>query len=314
MAPLEPWQPAADPPQQLAKVRVAQLAADQFGRVTRGQLRQLGVTDSTARDWRRAGYLYPRLPGVHAVGHPGRTVGSDLFEAVLYAGPGAMLSHATAACWQGLIEHPSPLMHVSTPRRRAGRTGIVIHGRRRLTRAAHHGIPVTTPEQTLLDLAASCIDDPVLVRVALAHLDFAGDYHPEALIALCRPGVLGSGRLRAAIADFDPRFASTRSRFERDWIVYCERTDTPKPDAINVLVDGIRSDNVYFPERLIVELDGVDNHHTPAQVRRDRRDDRILRGHRWLVHRYAWPDVELDPLGVHADVVAALAARAPSPP
>jgi very-short-patch-repair endonuclease len=102
--------------------------------------------------------------------------------------------------------------------------------------------------------------------------------------------------------------------FERDWIVYCERTGTPKPDAVNVPIHGIRSDNVYFAARVIVELDGVGNHHTPAQVRRDRRNDRILRGHHWLVHRYSWPDVELDPLEVHADVVAALATRTPSRP
>lgn len=313
MASFEPQRSTADPQQQLAKVRVAQLAAGQFGRVTHGQLQRLGVSDSTARDWRRAGYLFPRLPGVHAVGHPGQTVASELFEAVLYAGPSAMLSHTTAAWWQGLIEHPSPLVHVSTPRRRVAPRGIVIHGLRRVTRTASRGIPVTTPEQTVFDLAASCVDDPVLVRVALAQLDFEGRYDPAALLSLCRRGVVGSARLRAAIAQFDPRFASTRSRFERDWIVYCERTGTPKPDAINVLVHGIRSDNVYFAERLIVELDGVGNHHTPAQVRRDRRNDRILRGHRWLVHRYSWPDIELDPLGVHADVVAALAERAPSP-
>ena len=314
LEPVEPWQATADPSQQLVKVRVAQLAADQFGRITRRQLRRLGVTDSTAHDWRRAGYLYPRLPGVHAVGHPGGSDASDLFEAVLYAGPGAMLSHMTAAWWQGLIDHPSPLIHVSTPRRRAAPRGIVIHGRRRLPRTSHRGIPVTLPEQTVFDLAASCVDDPVLVRVALAQLDYEGRYHPEALLALCRRGLAGSARLRVAIAQFDPRFAMTRSRFERNWIVFCEQTDTPKPDAVNVFVHEIRSDNVYFAARLIVELDGVGNHHTPAQIRRDRRNDRILRGHGWLVHRYSWPDVELDPFGVHADVLAALAARAPSPP
>lgn len=166
----------------------------------------------------------------------------------------------------------------------------------------------------MFDLATYCIDDPVLVRVALAQLDYDGRYDPEALLAICRRGVAGSERLRAAIAQFDPRFAWTRSRFERNWIVYCERTGTPKPDAINVRVHGIRSDNVYFAERLIVELDGIGNHRTPAQVRRDRLNDRILRGHHWLVHRYSWADVERDPLGVHADVVAALAERAPSPP
>jgi hypothetical protein len=319
MAPPDPSsrelrQISPDPPDRLAKVRVARLAAGQFGRVTHRQLKRLGVSNSTASDWKRAGYLHPRLRGVHAVGHPGCTVATELFEAVLYAGPGAMLSHTTAAWWRGLIDHPSPLTHVSTPRRRVSPRGIMIHGRRPLTRTMHKGIPVTTPEQTVFDLATYCIDDPVLARVALAQLDFEGRYDPVALLALCRRGIAGCERLRAAIAEFDPRFAATRSRFERDWIVYCERTDTPKPDAINVLVHGIRSDNVYFPERLIVELDGYGNHHTPAQVQRDRRNDRILRDHHWLVHRYSWADIEKDPIGVHDDVVAALAERAPSPP
>lgn len=305
----EPCRVAAEPSQQLDKVRVAELAARQFGQITRAQLRRLRVSDSTVRDWTRAGYLHPRLRGVHAVGHPGRTVASELFAAILYAGPGAMLSHRTAAWWLGLIERPSPLIHVSTPRHRTPPRGIVIHGRRELPRTVHNGIPTTTPERTVLDLAASCADEPILVRVALAELDFRGAYDPGALLALCGQGTPGSVRLRWAIASFDPRFATTRSRFERDWIVYCERTGTPKPDEINGYVHGIRCDNVYFDARLIVELDGVDNHHSPAQVRRDRRNDRMLRGHGWLVLRYSWPDVEHDPLGVHADVVAALAAR-----
>jgi hypothetical protein len=305
----EPCHVTAEGSQQRAKVRVAQLAARQFGRVTREQLRRLGVGDSTVRDWTRAGYLHPRLPGVHAVGHPGRTAASELFEAVVYAGPGAMLSHRTAAWWLGLIDHPSPLIHVSTPRRRRAPRGIVIHNQRELPRAEHRGIPATTPEQTVFDLAASCAEEPVLVRVALAELDFRDRYDPGALLALCRPGVRGSARLRSAIERFDPRFARTRSVFERDWIVFCERTDTPKPDAVSVYLHGIESDNVYVDARLIVELDGIDNHHSPAQIRRDHRNDRTLRGHGWLVLRYTWDDVEQDPLGVHDDVVACLAAR-----
>ena len=305
----EPCQVASDAWKELDKVLVARLGARQFGRITRAQLRTLGVSDTTIHNWTRAGYLHPRLRGVYAVGHPGRSTAGDLFEAVLFAGPGAMLSHKTAAWWLELIERPSPLIHVSTPRHRSAPRGIMIHGRRTLARVDHKGIPVTTPEQTVFDLAATCADEPVLVRVALAELDFWGAYDPHALLALCRQGLPGSARLRHAIAHFDPRFAMTRSRFERNWLVYCERTGTPKPDAVNVFVHGIRSDNVYYDAKLIIELDGVGNHHSPPQIRRDRRNDRTLRGHGWLVIRYAWPDVEQDPRGVHADVVAALAAR-----
>jgi hypothetical protein len=305
----QPRRSAAKRSNQPARVQVAKVATQQFGRISRAQLALLGVGDSTISGWTGAGYLFRRLPGVYAVGHPGRSVGSDLSEAVLFAGPGAMLSHRTAAWWSGLIDRPSPLIHVSTPRRRYAPAGIVIHDRRPLPRAEHRGLPVTEPDQTVFDLAAGCVDEPVLVRVALAELDFQDRYDPWALLALCRRGAPGSAALRWAIAHFDPRFAETRSRYERDWIVYCERTGTPKPDAVNRHIHGIRSDNVYFGARLIVELDGVDNHHSPAQIRRDRRNDRILRGYGWLVLRYAWPDVEQDPLGVHTDVVAALDAR-----
>ena len=114
----EGWRVASRPSKQLGRVLVAKLAARQFGRISRAQLRGLGVSDTTIHDWTRAGYLHPRLRGVHAVGHPARTLASELFEAVLDAGPGAMLSHRTAAWWLGLIDRPSPLIHVSTPRRR----------------------------------------------------------------------------------------------------------------------------------------------------------------------------------------------------
>ena len=92
-------------PHELAKVRVAQIAKRQHNRIASHQLTRLGVSGSTVRDWMRAGYLHPRLRGVYAVGSPARTTESDLFEAVLYAGPGAMLSHVTAASWLGLIDH-----------------------------------------------------------------------------------------------------------------------------------------------------------------------------------------------------------------
>jgi hypothetical protein len=96
---------------------VATVAGRQRGRSPSAQLHHIGVTDTTIANWTHAGYLHRRLRGVHAVGSPARTTESDLFEAVLYAGPGAMLSHVTGAWWLGLVDHSSPLIHVSTRRR-----------------------------------------------------------------------------------------------------------------------------------------------------------------------------------------------------
>jgi predicted transcriptional regulator of viral defense system len=107
-----------------AKLRVAALAARQSNRVTTAQLQRLGVSRETVRRWTRGGCLHPQLPRVYAVGSPARTVESDLWEAVLYAGPGAMLSHATAAKWLDMVDRWPDLIHVSTPRRRGSPPGI----------------------------------------------------------------------------------------------------------------------------------------------------------------------------------------------
>jgi predicted transcriptional regulator of viral defense system len=58
----------------------------------------------------RDGYLRQALPHVYAVRHLGESVDAGLITAIHYAGPGAMLSHATALWWHGLVEHePEPI-------------------------------------------------------------------------------------------------------------------------------------------------------------------------------------------------------------
>jgi Protein of unknown function (DUF559) len=296
-------------PHELAKVRVARITKRQHNRIAAHQLTRLGVGGSTVRDWMRAGYLHPRLRGVYGVGSPARTTESELFDAVLYAGPGAMLSHTTAASWLGLIDHASPLIHVSTPRRRTAPRGILIHNRRiGLERVVSNGIPTTTVAQALLDLAA--MGELTLVRRALARLDYQRSFHPHALLAECGYGRRGSQALEWAIANFDPRFAHTRSPFEDDWLICCEQLDIPKPDGVNVLISGIRVDACYYDAKLIIEFDGTDNHRSPAQVRRDRRDEFKLRTAGWIVLRYSSDLIHDDAPGVRTEVLHHLETRA----
>ncbi len=163
------------------KVRVGQLASGQFGRVTRAQLLALGVPDRAVTRWAASGYLYPELPTVYAVGHPGRSEESDLFSAVLYAGPNAALSGLTAALWRGLVKwRTQEAIEVSTPRHRrslpadqpANRLGrpLVVRERRDLGRATYHRIPTVPIPNIVLDLAVA--GELELVRFALAQLDF----------------------------------------------------------------------------------------------------------------------------------------------
>jgi hypothetical protein len=295
--------------EEFARVRVAEVAGRQYGRITSAQLHHIGLTDTTIANWTHAGYLHRRLRGVHAVGTPARTTESDLFEAVLYAGPGAMLSHVTGAWWLDLIDRPAPLIHVSTPRRRTSPRGILVHNRRiSLRRIIHDGIPTTTVAQALLDLAA--MGELTLVRRGLARLDYQHRFDPHALLARSGGGRRGSQALRWAIAHHDPRFAFTRSPLEDDWLICCEQLDIPKPDDVNVEICGIRVDAVYYDAKLIIECDGVDNHRSPAQVRRDRRNELDLRDAGWLVLRYSSDLIRDEADRVRAEVLHYLSTRA----
>jgi Protein of unknown function (DUF559)/Transcriptional regulator, AbiEi antitoxin len=293
---------------QIAKHRVAALAAKQAGRVTSHQLRAIGVGEATISRWTRAGELHKRTPGVYAVGHVARTVESDLWEAILYAGPGAALSHGTAAWWRGVIDFPVRPIHVATPRRCRSLPGIAVHGRRGgLARTWHRGMPLTSIPETLLDLAAE--DEPILVRRALAKLDFAHSLHAPAIRAICGQGRHGSVGLRWAIDNYEPLFARSQSPFEDDYILACETIDIPKPDRLGERVLGIPCDAIYEEPMVIVELDGIDNHHSPAQIRRDHRNDKKLRDHGWLVLRYTTDQLEQDAEGIRAEILRELEAR-----
>lgn len=264
-------------------------------------------------DWVRAGYLIPVLRRVYAVGHTAESRDGDLWAAVLNAGPGAELSHVTAVHWRGLVNFPGPLIHVSTPRSCASPPGIVVHGRRAgLVRERVKGMPVTTIAQTALDIAATT-SDLVLVRKLLAELEYQnGGLDFAQLRAACGRGRRGSAALALALQAHDPRLARTNGPLELRFYVFCEaRVDRgiplPQPGA---LVFGVRVD-AYFPDHaLVVELDGEANHRTPAQRRRDRRNELILRSHGIEVVRYDWPLVEREPDRVEEDLLAILARRA----
>jgi hypothetical protein len=289
----------------IAKLRVSALAARQFNRVTTDQLQRLSVSRTTVGRWTGGGYLHCRLPGVYAVGSPARTVESDLWEAVLYAGPGAMLSHASAAKWLDMIDRWPAVIHVSTPRRRSSLSNIRVHSRRTgLARTLHRGIPVTSIAETLLDLAAA--GELALVLRSFARLDYQRRLYPARVRRACRRGRAGSLCLRGELDRYDPLMARTRSGLE---IAYL-RLGLPPPDAVNVDVAGVSCDIVYYDAKVIVMLDGAGNHRSRGQVRRDLADAFELRKAGWLVLRYGEAEIYGQPAAVCAEVLAALASRA----
>ena len=140
---------------------VARLSRMQGGAVARWQLLRLGVDDNAtaaqlaARRWRRAHW------GVFYTFSGKPDVAAQLWAALLFCGPGAVLSHESAAELYGMSDSAfrrrvPGLIHVTIAECRKERapTGIRVHRSRLMPQKAgrHEGFPVTSAADTLLDL------------------------------------------------------------------------------------------------------------------------------------------------------------------
>lgn len=283
--------------------RFRDLVAQQYGRITWAQLKALGASDGTLGTWSRSGYLTRVLPKVYAVGHMAPSREADLWAAVLYAGPGAMLSHASAAHHRCLIIYPPDVIHVSTPREKIKsiKGVLTVHAQRELELSSYQGIPTTTNAQTVLDLAAKRSDFK-LVRRALAVLDYRDELDLRQLEAICGKGRAGSRALRSALEVHQPELAHTNGELEDAFLQLCERFGLQVP-LCNRWMYGFPVD-AYWPEpNLIAEVDGLPSHSKPAQLRRDRRKELTLREHGHRVVRYDWTLVKNASEEVYEDLV-----------
>jgi hypothetical protein len=283
--------------------RVRGVAERQAGRASYAQLHALGVGRGAIEAWIDRQTLVRVLPRVYALGHLAPSREGDLWAAILYAGPNAALSHATAAQWRGLIDYAPAVIEVSSRRRIDSLPGIRVYGRRRVERFLHRGIPVTSIAQTTLDLAA--VAEIKLVRKALARLDFRHELDVPALEAICGFGKPGSRALRRALAVHQPRLARTNGPLEYDFFEWCERWKVPLP-LVNERLHGVLVDAYWPGSEVVVELDGEDNHSSPAQRRRDKANDLALRSHGLVVVRYDWDLVHGRPRAVYDDLMRTL--------
>src|SRR3954464_7273913 len=139
-------------------LRVAEVAAAQYGVVSFAQLRAVGLGRGAVEKAVRGERLIRLHTGVYAVGHRVLRVEGSRLAAVLACGAGAVLSHRSAGAHWGLLPTARTLVDVTMPRTRRRVPGIDLHRSRSLDArdtASHEGIPITTVARTLLDLAAA---------------------------------------------------------------------------------------------------------------------------------------------------------------
>lgn len=283
---------------------VAAIAARQWGRLHRRQLKEAGVSDATISRWVADGYLHRVLPRVYAIGHTAPGAEADLAAALLYAGPGAMLSHATAAWWWGLTDVWPSQIHISTPKNcRSPTRQIRVHARRHLPRTFHRRLPATTVPQTLVDFATQTT--PRRLKRAVAEAEFRRLLDPQAIEPLLRRGQIGAAALRQALRAYHPDLANTRSELEQRFLELCEKARLPRPE-LNATVCGLMVDALWREQKVIVELDGHAAHGTTAQKARDHERDLILRAAGYTVLRYTWRQITREWRRVLADLTQAL--------
>ena len=97
-----------------------------------------------------------------------------------------------------------------------------------------------------------------------------------------------------------------------DFLEFCERRGIPVP-TFNVTLHGIRVDAHWPEHNLVVEVDGYANHSSRAQLRRDKRNDLVLRSHGLTVLRYDWALLHESPDQVHEDLLRASSRSSRSP-
>ena len=222
-----------------------------------------------------------------------------LAAALLYAGPGAALCELTGASWFGFLTGTYTELHVCSPRQRQPIEGLQLRWRRKVKRVSHNGLPVTPPAQTLLDIA-----DKVgfrQLRRSVSEAEYLKLVTLEEVEAVLGRGKPGSAKLRAALDSHRPQLARTRSVLEEEFIVLCERHSLAPPD-MNVLVEGFEVDAVWFHHKVVVELDGLAAHGTPARLERDHTRDLVLRAAGYTVLRYTWKQTTETPELVVADL------------
>src|SRR4051794_19223938 len=145
--------------------------------------------------------------------------------AVLACGNDAVLSHAAAGALWGLRPSGATIIDVTVPGSggRQRRTGIRVHRARHLDgrTTTHEGIPVTTPERTILDLAATLQRRPLERVLDQAENTRLTDVPSLVAIARTTPGHRGASKLLTTLDDHVPGTTLTKSELEERFLKLC---------------------------------------------------------------------------------------------
>lgn len=293
----------------------ARIATRQKGIAARRQLLAAGLRRHVIDYLAGSGFLHPIFRGVYAVGHLALPAYAREQAALLACGEPALIVDRSALHLWGILEaspsevHVAPIGHHCRKRQ-----GIHLHrpadiDSRDIRR--RHGLPVTSPARTAIDLAATAAPQELEDAVAeMRARRLVKDRELEA--ALQRAGrIPGAAAMRAFLkAENGPSI--TRSVAERHFRRYLNAAHLPQPQT-NQPIAGYNADFLWHAEKVVLEIDSWQFHGHRRAFERDRRKDMALADAGYHVIRVTWRQFTEEPLALIAHIARALDRRARTP-
>lgn len=286
----------------------------QDGVISRPQAVGFGLSPDVLDRLVRSGRWQPLRRGVYLThtGDPSRA--AVLWAAVRYAGPGAALSHGTAAELFKIDDRRDSRVHVTIPtERRVHSAGdLIVHRSSWVAEAIHPSLqpPRTRVEYTVLDLveAAATFDEAVgIVCAACQRRLTTADRLAAAMTK--RKRMRWRAEVAKVLGDVD---AGAHSLLEYRYLHLVERPHgLPRATRQAKVSDANGSrylDNLYGDFGLCVELDGLQAHPDDQRWQDVRRINKIAE-HGLITLRYGWSDIDLRPCETAVQVGAVLRGR-----
>jgi Protein of unknown function (DUF559) len=288
-----------EPARKTAKYRgfLAQAIA-QHGVIDLHQLMEFGLSARAVQNRAAIGQLHRIHQGVYSLVPRELLKPEGLYmAAVLACGPGAVLSHRSAARLHGLRNYGYHRIEVTVPRRsRRSHDGVLVHRSTTLTQAdvtvVNH-IPVTTVARTLFDLGEA-VTPRQLERVfdqadIMQTLDL-GEVRDQLARNPTRPAAKA---VRHLLNTHYIGSTPTENEFEDAFLALTRTVGLPDPTPQFYIDPGdgeppIRVDFAWPDRRIAVETDGRRTHRTRNAFEADRRRDQRLIAAGWRVIRTTW--------------------------
>jgi very-short-patch-repair endonuclease len=294
---------------------VADMAERQHGVVARRQLIAVGLGEDAIDRRLRLERLHRLHPGVYTVGCKIVSRRGRWMAAVLASGPGAVLSHRSAAALWGIGRPGSGAIEITTPSKSRSRGSICRHFAAlpadEVTKT--QGIPVTTVPRVLFDMAAILPIDAVERAMRETEVQRLFDSLSLEDLLARHPRRRGARAIRECLRRRrDLPGGITRSDLESRFVAFLDRFGLPRPRLnahVQVRDRRYEIDCLWVGLRLGVELDGFEAHGTHSAFEGDRQRDRLLQVAGYRTTRVTWRQLHDEPETIAADLRALIASQ-----